>query len=133
MKGDYSLYTGNMEYYYQPSPFHYEPRMMELPSLLKTLQNCEATCEQMITHLLSIQDSNRSKQIELLRDCADICGLAAKYVDRKSAIAKHCAKMCAMIFQTCGNECSKFSDQESQMCAQHCLNCAKECQMLAMS
>ncbi|MFT0604282.1 four-helix bundle copper-binding protein [Bacillus cereus] len=106
---------------------------MELPSILQTLQNCEATCEQMITHLLSMQDSNRLKQIELLRDCTDICGLTAKYVSRKSPVAKHCAKMCAMICQTCGNECSKFSDQESQMCAQHCLNCAKECQMFAMS
>lgn len=122
-----------MEYYYQHYPLPYESRMMEFPSILKTLQDCEATCEHMITHLVTMQDTNRSNQIQLLRDCADICNLTAKYVARKSYSVKQCAKLCAIICQTCGNECSKFNDQHSQMCAQHCLECAKACQTFAIS
>lgn len=102
-------------------------------SVLKTVQDCEATCEYMTTFLKSKQDIYmRKNQLILLRDCADICGLTAKYIARCSPFAKHSAHLCAMICQTCGAECSRFPDAESQHCAQVCFNCARECQAFAM-
>jgi hypothetical protein len=97
-------------------------------SLLTTIQHCEATCEHMITHLVQQRHhDSRDMQIQLLRDCADICTLMAKCLARESINSKVIAETCAYICQLCGTECSKFPDMMSQTCAHTCLNCAKEC------
>jgi hypothetical protein len=100
--------------------------------LLQTLHHCEATCEHMTTFLLSRPDVHaRVRQLQLLRDCADICSLTAKYIARHSAFSKTIAALCASICEVCGNECLRFPDPESQKCGQICINCARECQAFA--
>ncbi len=100
--------------------------------LVMVIQDCEATCEHMTTFLKGRPHVQmRTKQLILLRDCADICGLTAKYVARGSMFARHCAHLCAMICETCGNECARFPDPESQECSRTCLNCARECRAFA--
>ncbi len=108
---------------------------MHHTNVLNTVQDCEATCEHMITHLLMhSQDIHlRILQLQLLRDCADICTLTAKYLAGHSTFAKITANLCASICETCGNECAKFPDPESQKCAQICLHCARECRVFASS
>lgn len=96
--------------------------------ILDTLQNCEETCEHMITHLLRNQDmQQRAKQLELLRDCSDICTLTSKYIARDSSSSKYAADLCAYICTICGNECLRFGDAESQRCGKICHDCAREC------
>ncbi|HEX3078214.1 MAG TPA: hypothetical protein VHQ24_15245 [Lachnospiraceae bacterium] len=75
--------------------------------------------------------TNRVDQSILLRDCADICTLTAKYVARDSCFAKRSAVLCAEICVVCGNECTKFNDQMSQHCAMVCFNCARHCNEFA--
>lgn len=107
---------------------------MMSPQLVTTLQNCENTCEYMVTHLLHQKDAYaRSTQIQFLRDCADICSLTAKFVARKSYFAKSMANLCAYICEVCGNECLKYCDEASQKCAHICLQCAHECKAFAMT
>lgn len=102
--------------------------------LLITLQDCEATCEHMTTYIKCRPDVGlRLRQLGLLRDCADICTLTAKFVARCSPYAKSLAKVCADICETCGNECLKYPDPESQNCGHICLNCARKCRAFAMS
>ena len=97
-------------------------------NLVNTIQECEATCEHMTTHLKKLQDVQmRTKQLVLLRDCADICGLTAKYVARGSMFSKQTAVLCACICEACAQECMRFQDAMSQNCAQICLHCAREC------
>jgi len=121
----------NMNGYMPMFPGTYNPSTHM--SVLKAVQDCEATCEHMTTLLKGKPDVHmRGKQLMLLRDCADICGLTAKYIARCSPFAKHMAHLCAMICQVCGTECSRFPDAESQYCAQVCLNCAQACQAFAM-
>lgn len=108
----------------------------QLPSHLKglvnTIQDCEAVCEHMTTYVKKRHDVQaRTRQLILLRDCADICGLTAKYVARNSPFARQAAGLCACICEVCGRECARFSDPQSQNCAQVCLNCARECQAFA--
>lgn len=101
-------------------------------NVLKTIQDCEAMCEHMMTFLKRRSDvQTRVRQLQLLHDCADICTLTAKYVARHSAFSKHTAHLCGQICEICGNECAKFSDEESQECSRICLNCARECRAFA--
>ncbi|WP_202976485.1 four-helix bundle copper-binding protein [Anaerophilus nitritogenes] len=102
-------------------------------TLLMTIQNCEATCEHMTTFLKCRKDvQSRVIQLQLLRDCADICTLTAKYIARNSGFSKCIANLCAYICEVCGTECLRFPDPESQHCAQVCLHCARECRVFAM-
>jgi hypothetical protein len=100
--------------------------------LVKTIQDCEANCEHMTNYLKRLQDFHmRTRQAVLLRDCADICGLTAKFVARGALFARQSAQLCACICETCGIECARFPDQMSQHCARVCLNCARECAAFA--
>ncbi|WP_425447440.1 hypothetical protein [Dethiothermospora halolimnae] len=100
--------------------------------LLNTLCHCESTCENM-THFVKnrCDVERRRRQLTLLRDCADICGLTQKYIARKSPFSRDMAKLCASVCEACGCECSRFPDRESQNCACICLNCARECMEFA--
>lgn len=101
-------------------------------ALVKVIQDCEATCEHMTTHLKKRSDVHmRTRQLILLRDCADICGLTAKYVARDSIFARQCAVLCACVCEVCGAECARFPDRESQHCAMVCMHCARECRAFA--
>ncbi|AOT73016.1 ferredoxin [Geosporobacter ferrireducens] len=96
--------------------------------MVETIQNCEAVCEHMTTHLKHRYDIHyRVRQLQFLRDCADICGLTAKFIARNSCFAKQAATLCAYICEVCGAECARFPDAESQSCAQICMHCAREC------
>lgn len=107
--------------------------VMHPSNLLHTVQHCAATCDHMITHLLHHEDIHgRRHQLELLRDCADICHLTASFIARNSHMARILAHICAHICEVCGNECAKFSDHHSQHCSQVCLHCARECRVFAM-
>lgn len=117
---------------YSNQPANVGGKMMADSSLLHTVQHCEATCEHMITHLISCQHNDmRDLQIQLLRDCADICTLMAKFLARNSCNAMALAHICAHICELCGNECARFPDAMSQHCAQVCLHCAQACRAFA--
>ena len=100
--------------------------------LVKTIQDCEATCEHMTNHLKMLPNFQmRVKQAMLLRDCADICGLTAKFIARGAIFSKQAASLCACICEVCGAECARFPDQMSQNCACVCMHCARECRAFA--
>lgn len=108
--------------------------MMSHHHVLKTVRKCASTCEEMVSMLLAMPDlSARRMQLRLLEDCADICHLTVKYMARQSAFAKRIANLCASVCESCGHECARFPDAESQRCARICLDCARECRTFAMS
>lgn len=109
-----------------------EQHQMGHDCLISVIQHCEAMCEHMVTYVASRKDvCRRTRQLQLLRDCADICALTAKYVARDSMFAKHTAELCACICEACARECARFSDPQSQHCAQICMHCARECMEFA--
>lgn len=102
--------------------------------IIHSLHHCETTCEHMTTFLKMRPDAQtRARQLQLLRDCADICSLTAKYIARHSTFAKSSATLCATICEVCGNECLRFPDTESQNCGQICLACARECRAFSLA
>ncbi len=96
-----------------------------------TVQDCEAVCEHMTHHLMRMQMEDRVAQAMLLRECADICGLTAKFAARDAIYARNLAALCADICQACGSESLRYPDDMSQHCAMVCLNCAKHCRSFA--
>lgn len=100
--------------------------------LIQVVQHCEAVCENMQHYVSNLPDAAvRAEQMQLLHDCADICGLTAKFLARNSMFARQTAALCACICLVCGCECARFPDPMSQHCAQVCLHCARECQAFA--
>ncbi|AGL01148.1 four-helix bundle copper-binding protein [Desulfoscipio gibsoniae] len=99
--------------------------------VLSMVQYCEAVCENTFTAVLGMCDQSRATQLQLLRDCADICTLTAKYIARCSMYARPLAAQCAQICETCGHHCLKMPDSQSQFCGRVCLDCARECRAFA--
>ena len=69
--------------------------------------------------------------IELDRDCADICAMAAILMSRGSEYAKELCALCAKVCRDCGEECSKHQTDHCQECATACMKCAEECERMA--
>jgi hypothetical protein len=69
--------------------------------------------------------------IELDRDCADICSLAAQLMSCGSAYSAKIFALCAEICQACGDECAKHKMDHCQQCAKACHKCAEECWEIA--
>lgn len=116
--------NNNMEF--EPDIIHY---MNE--DFVMTVQDCEAVCEHMTHHLIRMQMADRVAQAMLLRECADICGLTAKFAARDAIYSRNAAALCADICHTCGTECLNYPDEMSQHCAMVCLNCARHCRAFA--
>lgn len=113
--------------YGHPVPYATNMRNIQNRQVLKTVQHCEAVCEFTEYYVLTREDpSRRKEQLRMLRDCADICTLTAKYMARHSRFAKSLALLCAKICEVCGNHCSQQPDQQSQTCGQTCLQCARD-------
>ncbi|MDR6225141.1 mannose-6-phosphate isomerase-like protein (cupin superfamily) [Desmospora profundinema] len=101
-------------------------------SIVPIVQHCQAVCDHMVTMVASMHDvSYRSRQLLLLRDCADICALTAQMSARSSYISKQMALLCAHICDLCGQECLRYPDPHSQHCAQVCLHCTSVCRAYA--
>jgi hypothetical protein len=100
--------------------------------LLNTVQDCAAVCEQMTAMLHKSQDVHaRGVQLQMLRDCADICHVMVRYLSRESVLAKSLAQYCAYVCEYCASTCLQFPDHESQRGGHICLGCAKECKEFA--
>lgn len=66
--------------------------------------------------------------ITLNRDCADICRLAARLMERESALVDEICRLCAITCQGCAQECAKHAMDECQQCAQVCQRCVEQCE-----
>lgn len=97
-------------------------------ALTRIIQECQATCEYLTTHLKCRCDTRaRRNQLIILRDCADICAANTRFVPRGSAFDKQTVFVCGCICESCAKECARFSDRLSQQAAVVCAECAKAC------
>lgn len=117
---------------YNTMSHHLDQSHMSHHKILGTIQHCEAICEFTEYSIKMEGSSHRGEQLRLLRDCADICTLTAKYIARCSPFAKSIAALCAQICEICGTHCLQHPDELSQRCGQIYLHCAQECRAFAM-
>ncbi len=97
-------------------------------ALTRIIQECQATCEYLTTHLKCRCDPRaRRNQLIIVRDCADICATNARFVPRGSVFDKQTVFVCGCICECCAQECARFNDRLSQQAALVCCECAKAC------
>ncbi len=65
--------------------------------------------------------------IQLNRECATICLVAAQLMSLGSDEIKEISRICAGICEACEAECRKHQNEHCAECATACDNCAKEC------
>ena len=91
---------------------------------------CMQVCEECFNSCLKEDDVKaRAKCLSLLKDCADLCALSAKFMAGNSDFAKQLCGVCAC--DACANECAMFKDTHCQQCADECRKCATECRNMA--
>ena len=96
--------------------------------LIDTIIACALACEDCVVACLEEKDvTMMARCIELDRDCADICFLAARLLRRDSEIAHPYLKVCAEICRLCGDECSMHQHKHCQECARACRRCEEAC------
>ena len=96
-------------------------------ALIKTLLDCAMACENCAAACLTESHSGMNKCVSMDIDCADICFLAAKLLERNSAIAHEFLLICEKACRMCAEECSKHDHEHCKKCAAACNECAEAC------
>lgn len=93
--------------------------------------SCFQACEECIIACYQEPDMNaRIKCVTILRDCADMCVLAAKLMSRNSPHSKQICTICADMCKMCAKDCEAFKDEHCKRCAEVCSACAEECRQM---
>ncbi|MGC4063340.1 MAG: four-helix bundle copper-binding protein [Polyangiaceae bacterium] len=99
---------------------------------IEACNECAALCEHCATECLSAGKAvERAACIRLARDCADICRLAAAWMERGSSFARQVWEFCASVCQACALECDKHEELHCQACAEACRRCMGSCRTLS--
>ena len=97
-------------------------------ALIQKLLACALACENCATACLHEDDvAMMANCVMLDRDCADICTLAARLLQRNSDIAHQYLVLCEEICRMCSAECGKHRHEHCNKCAEACRECAETC------
>ncbi|MGY3716943.1 four-helix bundle copper-binding protein [Sutcliffiella cohnii] len=106
--------------------------VQQFQTCIDACNKCMQACEECLTSCLKEADVQaRTLCINILRDCADICSMAAQWMSCGSMYAKQFCQLCVTICDACATECVKFQDAHCQECANFCRQCAEECRKMA--
>lgn len=95
---------------------------------IEVCNECIAACEHCATSCLGEDDVKMMANcIRLDRDCADLCAMAVRFMERDSQFATDVCEVCADVCQECGDECAKHQNEHCRHCAEVCHRCANEC------
>ena len=96
---------------------------------IEALNDCVQACNACMTDCLREKDVGMlARCVQIDRDCADICALTSEYISRESEFAPALASQCAVVCDSCAQECEKHSHMEHcKQCAEVCRKCAVEC------
>lgn len=112
---------------------HHSPSK-EMMACMKACSECSLTCTRCSHHCLGMGGEHASQGHQgIMRDCVEICMLAASFMGRASAHAAHVCKECAEICGRCAESCERLAEGDKMMteCAQACRKCAESCEQMA--
>ncbi|MEZ4886786.1 MAG: four-helix bundle copper-binding protein [Chitinophagales bacterium] len=102
---------------------------MNNQELSRKLADCIAACENCATQCLNEENIQMHvKCIKTDRDCADICALTLKLVNRNSHQLNEILKVCIVTCIACEQECRKHDRGHCQKCADACHTCHQACE-----
>ena len=97
-------------------------------ALIQQLLACATACENCAASCLDEKDVTAIAHcIELDRDCADVCFLAAQLLTRDSEFAHEFLAVCEKVCRQCAEECGKHQHEHCKRCAEECRKCADAC------
>lgn len=97
-------------------------------ALIQKLLNCVLACENCAAEGFKEGHSEMmEKCIPMDIDCADICMLAARLLQRGSMISHEFLVICEKACRLCAEECGKHDHEHCKKCAQACKECADAC------
>ncbi|RIA35965.1 uncharacterized protein DUF326 [Ectopseudomonas oleovorans] len=99
--------------------YSYLERITAYNSYANSCEYCSATC-------LANKNAERSRCIELCRDCAELCRLTVTLMLRHSDYAVVASQLCRVACLACAEECALYADLHCQECARTCQVCAAE-------
>lgn len=98
-------------------------------SAIEACNTAMVACEACTAACLSGDDSlDLDICINLTRDCADICRLASRLMERESALVDEVCRLCAVTSQACAEECAKYKVSHCQQCVHVCQRCVEQCE-----
>jgi hypothetical protein len=101
-------------------------------SCIEACNECAALCEHCATECLSAGNAvELGACIRLNRDCADICRLAAAWMERGSPFSRQIWEFCAAVCQSCEIECERHEALHCKACADACRRCRGSCRSLS--
>jgi hypothetical protein len=95
---------------------------------------CAVICTKCSVHCLTMGGEHAgTKHQNIMRDCAEICGLAVSFMARESEHAAHVCGECAEICEACGDSCEGLGADDAMMsrCAEVCRECAETCRRMS--
>lgn len=97
---------------------------------MKACWECVEACNHCYDSCLKDNPAEKMDCIRLTQECAEICAFAAVAISRHSLFSEEIAALCAVICESCGNECKKHKDACCKTCATKCLTCSRLCRQL---
>ncbi|SNT08805.1 hypothetical protein SAMN06265795_11388 [Noviherbaspirillum humi] len=105
----------------------------DMQKCISNCMDCHRVCTETAAHVLhGGHPHSEAKHLVALLDCAQMCGLHADFMARRSPHAAHLAKECAEICRACAALCEGHPDPDGKMkqCAQVCRQCADSCERM---
>ncbi len=106
----------------------------EMQQCIEDCGDCASTCAQTSHHCLHMGGEHAAPEHQgILRDCAQLCGVAVGFMARSSPRAAEICRMCAETCIECAADCDRLAngDPTMQRCAEVCRQCAKSCEHMA--
>ncbi len=102
----------------------------DLLDCMQACVECSSSCAQCAHHCLHMGDDHGAPTHQgLMQDCAEICGVTARFLARASHHASSLCEECAEICAACAESCERLAEGDAMMqrCAEICRYCALEC------
>lgn len=95
---------------------------------IKSCMHCYKVCTKTMVYCLE-KDGTHAEvdHINLLKDCAKICGLSSDFMLRDSEFAAQLCELCAQLCESCAKDCDTLDGETMRQCAETCRECAKAC------
>jgi hypothetical protein len=106
----------------------------EVLACLRECGECAIMCARCAHHCLHLGGHHAGAEHQgIMRDCEEICALAASFMARGSAHAGHICRECAEICTRCAEDCERMAQGDAMMiqCAKVCRSCAEACEKMA--
>lgn len=106
----------------------------EMLSCMRDCVECASICAQCLHHCLHMGGEHAAPDHQgLMRDCEEICGVAASFMSRSSHQIADLCRVCAAVCTECGDSCDRLANGDALMkqCAQTCRRCAQSCEQMS--